>query len=388
MEKGKGLLYLSKTIAVIILFYIAIYFENAQKQRIYVLVSIFLLYMAIGFGRRLIARDSKLYCLSFVLDIILVYILEHNSRLLINYFFHSFYIIILLESALSLELRRGMAIGTAAVLVSLIKYIYLIYYKFNLASVSQLAFFLMVNILILVVTGFAQFNKEEKERKDVLYRELLDAHKELKQYTDEVNRLSVVGERNRIARDLHDTLGHNMTALIMQLQMAGHLLKEDVPKAGELLEDAIRSAKGSMTGIREVVETLRDTENTLAPAESVKKLVSEFGVKTGVEIELDINGGKTVQNPEANIAVYHIIQEAMTNAVRHGKASKIYISLNYSCDSVTFDINDNGVGGSTIEEGYGLKGIRERAEAFGGKVEIGTRNGFYIKGILYLGGKI
>ncbi|HOE57270.1 MAG TPA: hypothetical protein PLI20_06740, partial [Bacillota bacterium] len=98
MEKGKGLLYLSKTIAVIILFYIAIYFENAQKQRIYVLVSIFLLYMAIGFGRRLIARDSKLYCLSFVLDIILVYILEHNSRLLINYFFHSFYIIILLES--------------------------------------------------------------------------------------------------------------------------------------------------------------------------------------------------------------------------------------------------------------------------------------------------
>ena len=77
----------------------------------------------------------------------------------------------------------------------------------------------MVNVLILVVTGFAQYNKEERERKDILYKELLDAHKKLKQYADEVNRLSVVDERNRIARDIHDTLGHNMTALIMQLQM-------------------------------------------------------------------------------------------------------------------------------------------------------------------------
>ena len=78
-------------------------------------------------------------------------------------------------------------------------------------------FFLMVNILILIIAAFARKTKEEKEKKDILYRELLDTHKKLKEYTDELNRLSVIEERTKIARDIHDTLGHNITALIMQL---------------------------------------------------------------------------------------------------------------------------------------------------------------------------
>ncbi len=381
----KRLLYLSKTIILSILLCAAIYFENAQRQRIYLLITIFLVYMAIGYIRGLAIHKSKVYFLSFIFDIALVFLLEHNSRLLINYFFHSFYIIILLESALSLGFRRGMAVGTATVLVSSIKYIYLIYYKFDLASISQSVFFLMANVLILVITGLAQLNKEEKERKELLYKELLDAHKELKQYIDELNRLSVVEERNRIARDLHDTLGHNMTALIMQLQMAGYFLKEDIPKTEKMLEDAIKNAKDSMAGIREVVETLREEEIDPDDAGPFKRLIDEFGSRTGAEIILDIEGEKTARDQGADAAVYHIVQEAMTNAIRHGKASKIYVSLGYSQDSVTFQVKDNGKGEGHIEEGYGLKGIRERVKAFSGKVEMGADEGFYIRGILYLG---
>ncbi|HQE65612.1 MAG TPA: hypothetical protein PLE05_02145, partial [Bacillota bacterium] len=173
MEKGRRLFNIIKAVLLTLLFCTALYFENAQRQRLYVLVFIFALYLAVGFGRGLIKRYNNLYCLSFILDIALVYILEYNSRLLINYFFHSFYIAVLLESSLLLGLRRGMMIGAATVVVSLIKYIYLIYYNFNLSNVSQLVFFLMVNVLILVVAGFAQHNKEERERKDILYRELL-----------------------------------------------------------------------------------------------------------------------------------------------------------------------------------------------------------------------
>jgi len=383
MEKGKRLFYLLKTIILTILFCAAVYFENAQQQRLYVLIAVFAIYLVVGFGRGFVNHAGKLYYLSFIIDIALVYVLEYNSRLLINYFFHSFYIIILLEAALYLGLRRGITIGTAAVLVSFIKYIYLIYYKFNLSNVSELAFFLMVNVLILVIAAFAQHNKEEKERKDVLYKELLVAHKQLNQYTEEVNRLSVVEERNRIARDIHDTLGHNMTALIMQLQMAEHLLKEDVPKAEELLTNAVRAARDSMTGIREVVETLRGVGTALDPAEAIKKLVNEFSVRTGVKMGLDINGEAVIEDSALNIAVYRIIQEAMTNSVRHGKATGISVKLDYFCDSITFCVKDNGSGEEKIAEGYGLKGIRERVEAFGGKIEIGSSDGFYIRGILY-----
>ncbi len=384
MEKGRGLLYPLKISVLTLLFCAAVYFESAQQQRLFVLVAVFALYIGVGLGRGFINRESRLYCLTFIIDIALVYILEFNSRLLINYFFHSFYIVILLEAALTLGLRRGIAIGAVTVLVSLIKYIYLIYYKFNLSNISQLAFFLMVNVLILVIAGFAQRSKEEKERKDVLYKELLDAHRKLKKYTDEVNRLTVVEERNRIARDIHDTLGHNMTALIMQLQMAEHLLKEDVPKAEGLLVNAVRTAKDSLAGIREVVETLRGAGSALSPAESLKKLINDFSVKTGVDIRLDITGEANLQDTAPNTAVYRIIQEAMTNAVRHGKATVISVKLDYSTGSIGFYVTDNGSGAENIKEGYGLKGIKERVEAFGGKVEYGTQDGFYIKGTLSL----
>ncbi len=385
MGKTVKLLYLLKIIASVILFCVAVYFENAQQQRLLVIVTIFVLLLVVGIGRIFIKRSSTLYYLSFIIDILLVYILEYNSRLLINYFLHSLYIIILLEAALTLQPRRGIIIGAAAVLVSLIKYAYLIYYKFDLSSVSQLSFFLMVNILILVTTGFAQHNREERERKDILYKELLDAHKQLKQYTEEVNRLNVVEERNRIARDIHDTLGHNMTALIMQLQMAEHLMKEDLAKAEELLCNAVKTAKDSLSGIREVVETLRGSEAVDVPAESLKKLISEFSARTGAEIELEMSGEHVVKDTSANIAVFHIIQEALTNAVRHGKAAKICVCLEYTDRSIAFRVSDNGNGAVDIKEGYGLKGIRERVEAFRGKVEFGSADGFYIKGVLYLG---
>lgn len=384
MEKRRKLFYAIKIILLSTLFCAAVYFENAQQQRLFLLATVFLLYLAVGFGRLIPSHDSNWYCLSFIIDITLVFILEFNSRLLINYFFHSFYIVILLEAALTLPLKKGIIIGAAAVIVSLIKYVYLIYYKFNLSNVSQLAFFLMLNGLILVIAGFAQMNKEEKERTDLLYKELFDAHRQLKQYTDEVNRLTVVEERNRIARDLHDTLGHNMTALIMQLQMAEHLLKEDLPKAEHLLLNSTKTAKESLAGIRTVVETLRGSGTVLATPESIKRLVEEFSVKTGVDIQLDIAGENDIQDSAANIAVYHIIQEAITNAVRHGKAGSISVSLDYSKDSVRFTVRDDGRGAETIKEGYGLKGIRERVEALGGKVEFGIDEGFYIKGILYM----
>ena len=386
MEKRNKLLYLLKNSILILLFCAAVYFENAQQQRLYVLVIVFVTYLTIGFCRSSVNHESNFYYLSFILDIALVYILEYNSRLLINYFFHSFYIIILLESALSLGFKTGIKIGVVTVLVSLIKYAYLIYYKFNFSNVSQLAFFLMINILILVVVGFAQYNREERDRKDILYRELFDTHRQLKQYTDEVNRLTVVEERNRIARDIHDSLGHNMTALIMQLQMGQHLVQEDPVKAEKLLVNAVGTAKDSLSGIREVVETLRGVES-IAPIQAIRRLVNEFAEKTGVDINCDIMGESATQNSSANIAVYRIVQEAMTNAIRHGKAERVLMKLCYSSTSIYFCISDNGVGSKAVNEGYGLKGIRERVEAFDGKVEFRTCNGFSIEGVLYLEGK-
>ena len=161
MMKNKNFLFILKILILIILFLSAIYFENAHHQRLIVLIVIFALFLSNNVVKYYIKDQNKLFILFFV-DIALIYILESNSRLLINYFFHSFYIIIFLEASFLLPLKKGITIGIVTVIISMIKYAYLIYYKFNLSNVSQMVFFLMVNILILVIAAFAQHTKEEK----------------------------------------------------------------------------------------------------------------------------------------------------------------------------------------------------------------------------------
>ena len=378
MMKNKNFLFILKILILIILFLSAIYFENAHHQRLIVLIVIFALFLSNNVVKYYIKDQNKLFILFFV-DIALIYILETNSRLLINYFFHSFYIIIFLEASFLLPLKKGITIGIVTVIISMIKYAYLIYYKFNLSNVSQMVFFLMVNILILVIAAFAQHTKEEKEKKDILYKELLATHRQLKEYTDELNRLSVIEERNRIARDIHDTLGHNMTALIMQLQMADHYVMSDAGKSSQMLKNSLNTAKESLSKIREVVETLRGKE--ISPEIAIKTLVEEFSEKTGAGIKLNIEG-EIPKNYGVNSAIYHILQEGMTNSIRHGNASKLWINLIYSNENIKFNIKDNGQGALAFIEGFGLKGIRERVEAFGGNVEFKSQDGFIIDGEL------
>ncbi|MEL7649590.1 MAG: sensor histidine kinase [Sedimentibacter sp.] len=386
MEKYKRLLYILKTSILTLLFAAAVYFENAQQQRLMVLIGVFLAFLVSNLGKYFIKNRNNLYFFSFLLDTALIYVLEFNSRLLINYFFHSFYIAVLLESSLTLELKRGTVLGAVIVLVSMVKYAYLIYYKLNLANASQLLFFLMINVLILVIAAFAQHNREERQKKDILYRELLDAHRKLREYTDELRRLSVIEEKNKIARDIHDNLGHNMTALIMQLQMAQHYLDTDSQKCGKLMEDSLRTAKDSLFAIREVVETLRGKEKEVSAETAIKDLVQEFSRKTGAEISLDISGELPRDNG-AGTALFHILQEGLTNSIRHGKASKIQAGLECSDNRVKFYIRDNGCGAENIREGYGMKGIRERVESFRGSVDFCGKDGFKIEGIIYVEGE-
>lgn len=382
MIKNKNSLNILKMIIFIILFLSALYFENAQQQRLVVLISIFLVLITNSTLKYFINKDSKLYFISIIIDSILIFLLEQNSRLLINYFLHSFYIIVLLEASITLNVKKGIVAGIIASFFSMIKFIYLVYFKFNLSSFSQFIFFFLINALILIIAIFAQYNKTEKEKKDTLYRELLDTHKKLKEYTEEVRRLSIIEEKNRIARDIHDNLGHNMTALIMQLQMAEYYLNSDSSKSAELLNDSIKTARDSLTSIREVVETLRGNSSILLADKTIQVLVDEFSTKTGVKIDLNVSG-KATQNYDLVTALYHILQEGMTNALRHGNATNIWIELIYNNDIVEFTVKDNGTGAEIIKEGYGIKGIKERVKALNGSVEFKSEKGFIVEGFLH-----
>ncbi|KGG80368.1 hypothetical protein Y919_06535 [Caloranaerobacter azorensis H53214] len=381
-DKNFKVFMLIKILVLLPIFYIAIYFENTFGKRFYTIILIFIVYMILGVIRRKLCNKYSTLFMSFFIDILLIFLLEYNSRFLINYFLHSFYIVIILEASLTLKRDRSSIVGIVAVLISLIKSIMLIYYKSNLANISEMAFFALVNILTLIVTNFAQYNKEEKEKKELLYKELLKAHKKLKEYSDRVEKLTIIEERNRIARDIHDTLGHKMTALIMQLEMSSYMIDENPKKAKQLIEEAKKQAREGLLSIRKVVETLRINDNLSQGIDFIKQMADEFSKKTGTDIKLKIKGNQIKIPSNINTVLYRIIQESLTNAVRHGKATKINIEIVFKENSVNFCIRDNGIGVDNIKEGYGLKGIRERVEHFNGKVKFESRGGFEVKGYL------
>lgn len=382
MDVGKRrLINLIKIIFLSLVFYMAVYFENASGDRLYILSIIFAVYIILGLVRKFLCCNEILLGISFIVDIGLAYLLEHYSRFLINYFFQSFYIVILLEVSMTLKRDKSLIISIMTVVVSLIKYILLISYKNNLANLSEMAFFLLVNVLILVIVNFAKYNKEEKEKKELLYNELLKTHKKLKQYSDKVEELAVIGERNRIARDIHDTLGHNMTALIMQMEMSSHMMEKDSAKAKELIDSAKKMARQGLLSIRKVVETLK-VEEINKGISSIKDLIHKFSNVAGIEIELEIIGDPSKMDPDTDITLYRTIQEALTNAVRHGKAVEIKVELMYSRENISFLIKDNGIGAENIKEGYGLKGMKERISSLNGKVEFESDNGFTVRGEL------
>nr|WP_286673014.1 sensor histidine kinase [Anaeromonas frigoriresistens] len=239
---------------------------------------------------------------------------------------------------------------------------------------------MLVNIFILVVSNFAHKTREEKEEKDKIYKELLKAHKKLKEYTEEVERLSKTEERNRIARDIHDDLGHNMTALIMKLEMTEHILEEDIEEAKNLLYSSKEMARKGLRDIRNVVETLRRVDiNNL---KEIDNLIKEFSDHTNVKIYSQIDCSKIALTEEIEETLYKLIKESLTNSVRHGLASEINIEIKCTDKGIGFNIKDNGIGAVQIKKGYGIRGMKERIEKLEGEISFKSNDGFEIKGFI------
>ncbi len=383
-KKSLIVFYLIKIILLSLIFSGAVIFENAQGKRFHIILTVFAVYLLIGIIRNSLFKDKKLYKYTFLIDIVLIYFLEHQSRYLISYFYHSFYIAIIIEAAFMLKRKESLSVGILTVIVSLVKYFMLLYYKYSIGNLSQIVFFIIMNVLILGVISFAKYYKEEKEKKDELYTELLKTHTKLKEYSNRVKELVAIEERNKIARDIHDTLGHSMTGVIMQIEMADHMIGKDDDSVSKLLSNAKCSAREGLQKIREIVETLEPNKNISKGIESIKVLINRFKEITRVDISLKIKGRVVRTSETVNTVLYRVIQESLTNSIRHGHANRININIKYLEHNINFIIQDNGNGADKIHKGFGLKGIINRIESIGGKVCFKSEDGFVVEGKLPL----
>jgi signal transduction histidine kinase len=188
-----------------------------------------------------------------------------------------------------------------------------------------------------------------------------------------------VGERARLARDIHDVLAHSLTALIVQLDSARMLLTEE-RASEEAVGSVLRARHLAQAGLdetRRAVGTLRG--DRVPGAALLPGLVADFERDSGLDCAYRVEGEPLELASEAQLALYRTAQEALTNVRKHARADRVEVRLRYRDDGAELTVDDYGQvpapGANGAGTGYGLDGMRERAELLGGSLEAGPRDG-------------
>jgi signal transduction histidine kinase len=223
-----------------------------------------------------------------------------------------------------------------------------------------------------------------------LNRRLHEQADELERNRAEREHAAVLEERTRIARELHDIVAHDVSIMLVQAQAARRTALADPESARGAIaavEDTGREALGEL---RRLLGVLRrgDEELALAPHPSlarVESLVERIGV-AGLAIDLEVQGERRPLPPGVDAAAFRVIQEALTNVVRHARASRASVRVTYDAQAVALVVRDDGVGGGPVRDGPGILGLRERVALYGGELRAGRYGaGFELRARLPLG---
>lgn len=223
-------------------------------------------------------------------------------------------------------------------------------------------------ILLLINALLAERQSREK---------LLVAHEQLRQYALRIEDQATLQERNRIAREIHDALGHALTAQSIQLENALLFLPPDAEKTKSFLQEAQRLGARALQEVRRSIVTLR--ANPLqgrSLEEALAKAITEFQTTTGIIPHYRLQVSQAIST-EISTALYRITQESLTNIAKHSAATQVSLYLQQSHNTIHLQIVDNGQGFDPERNttGFGLQGMRERTIALGGQFRLSSQPG-------------
>lgn len=253
--------------------------------------------------------------------------------------------------------------------------------RFKFFTLSFVVLFALALIFVLLLMNTIVSERQSREK-------LAAANQKLKQYAMKVEYQATLEERNRIAQEIHDSLGHSLTALNLQLEAALKLSQSNPVKAHDFLARAKELGSKALQDVRQSVSALRLHPWQGDSLESaIILLLEDVERTTNVKPEYIINLTTPLSN-ELSITVYRIIQESVTNICKYANATKINLELLNIHSELHLKIQDNGIGFDLNEatKGFGLHSMRQRTEALGGNFDIETSpgNGCQIQVIIEL----
>jgi len=244
--------------------------------------------------------------------------------------------------------------------------------------VDAIAIALIYGTGIVFVVVFTRVAASEREARTAL----AEANQLLRDHAAQVEELATTKERNRLAREIHDSLGHYLTVVNVQIGAAQAILELDRQRALDHLSKAQALTQEGLAEVRHSVAALRASPIESRPLpEALAKLTEQWNA-AGLRAKFVVAGAIRPLTPQVNLTLYRAAQEALTNVGKHAHASSVELHLDYSDERlVRLRIKDDGLGGANSESGFGLLGVRERVQLLNGAVHVraGAGEGFSLE---------
>ncbi len=206
------------------------------------------------------------------------------------------------------------------------------------------------------------------------------ARREIERLVEQVEELTMTRERNRLAREIHDGLGHYLTTIYMQVQAARAVMSTRPGRAEEMLEKAQSLAQEALLDVRQSVSALRLHPEEVRPLPEMIACLTKEEMSDGPQVLFEVKGVVRQLSPQASWALYRVAQEGINNARKHAQASEVKVVLDYSMATmVHLVVADDGVGAQELSGGFGLLGLRERVHLLNGQLFVETSPGEGLK---------
>lgn len=267
-----------------------------------------------------------------------------------------------LKAAMAVTAGMSLFVGATQILV---------WHKPFDTAVYQVFGVVMFAAFVLALTTAVAQAREARDRADGLVGELAEAHEELRRYADRAHSLAVAEERTRMARELHDSVGHYLTVIKVGLENAERFRDRepeaawlDVRQAKELTSDTLREIRRYVRALR---PPLLDGRRGSA---ALRELARQFQ-GAGLAVDVAVDGAEQSLDEARELVLFRVLQESLTNALRHSGGANVAVRLGFRPDCVWLSVADDGNGAGSARFGFGLTSLTDRVRDIGGVLRAG-----------------
>lgn len=272
-------------------------------------------------------------------------------------------------------------------LVSILIIVILSVYKGSYIEIISITLLFLVLYILLSYIQKLYFSKKASEnlydKLKISEDKLKEANKELEIYSHSVEELTLLKERNRISREIHDSVGHALTTAIIQLSAMEALGEKESPLLKEMAGNLREFISSSFQDVKRAVNELKPDEyENYQGILRLQDACKNFEKLSGVKVNIKTSKNQWSLSTKQLQNLYRITQECLSNSLKHGKAKEVSVVMSFTNNDFVLSFKDNGIGTSLIKEsGIGLKSIKERAIEINGVVQMKSKEneGFFVK---------